>query len=199
MRPLIPTNALYANATVKENRSSRKGNYKDMENIQEALGTAIGMEKSGYDLYIKAAQKTSNKLGKTTLEAIAAKELDHIRAIEEFAENNFGKAIESIHPKNKIDYVRSVMDKLEKSLDENISKDSDLEKAYKVALELEKRSYELYKKLNAESKNSQAKKFFEFLMGEENTHFELLTETLEYLNDPKDWYREQEKWIVDGG
>ncbi len=170
-----------------------------MGDLQEALETALEMEKNGYDLYIKAARKTSNKLGKTTLEAIAAKELDHIRAIEEFAENNFGKAIESVNPKSKIDYVRSVMEKLERSLDENITKDSDLEKAYKVALELEKHSYDFYKNLNKGSKNPQAKKFFEFLMGEENTHYELLSETLEYLNSPKDWFREQEKWIVDGG
>jgi rubrerythrin len=170
-----------------------------MEKIQEALATAIAMEKNGYDLYIKAAQKTSNKLGKTTLEAIAAKELDHIKAIEAFSENNFGKAIENVNPKSKMDYVRSVMGKLEKSLDDNITKDSDLEKAYKVALELEKLSFDFYKKLNKESSNSQAKKFFEFLMGEENTHYELLSETLEYLNSPKDWFREQEKWIVDGG
>jgi rubrerythrin len=170
-----------------------------MEKIQEALGIAIEMEKNGYDLYIKSAQKTSNKLGKTTLEAIAAKELDHIKAIEQFAENNFGKAIESVNPKSKTDYVRSVMDKLGKSLNENITKDSDLEKAYKVAMELEKYSYDFYKKLDNGSTNPQAKKFFEFLMGEENTHYELLSETLEYLNNPKDWYREQEKWIVEGG
>lgn len=169
-----------------------------MENMQEALNTALDMEKTGYDIYMKAAQKTTNKLGKTTLEAIAAKELDHIKAIEEFAEKNIGRAIESINPKSKSDYIRPIMDKLAKSLDENVTKDSDLEKAYKVALELEKRSYDFYKKLNKESKDPQTKKFFEFLMGEENTHYELLTETLEYLNSPKDWYRVSERWIVEG-
>jgi rubrerythrin len=169
-----------------------------MENLQEALNTALDMEKTGYDIYMKAAQKTSNKLGKNTLEAIAAKELDHIKAIEEFAEKNTGRAIEAINPKSKSDYIRPIMDKLAKSLDENVTKDSDLEKAYKVALELEKRSYDFYKKLNEESKDPQAKKFFEFLMGEENTHYELLSETLEYLNNPKDWYRVSERWIVEG-
>jgi rubrerythrin len=169
-----------------------------MENIQEALGTAVEMERSGYDLYIKAAQKTSNKLGRSTLEAIAAKELDHIKAIEEFAAHNIGKAIESIKPKNKKEYIKPIMDKLSKSLDENVSKDSDLEKAYKVAMELEKKTYDFYQKLSKGSKEPQAKKFFEFLMGEENTHYELLSETLEYLNSPKDWYREKERWLVEG-
>jgi len=169
-----------------------------MENMDQALETALKMEKTGYDLYMKAAGKTSNKLGKTTLEAIAVKELDHIKAIEEFSEKNIGKAIESINPKDKKDYVRVVMDKFAKYLDENIIKDSDLEKAYKAAMGLEKSTYAFYEDLFKRSKEPEVKKFFEFLMGEENTHYELLSETLEYLNAPKDWYREKERWVVEG-
>jgi rubrerythrin len=170
-----------------------------MDDMQKALETAIKMEKTGYDLYMKAAQKTSNKLGRSTLEAIAVKELDHIKAIEEFSEKNIGKAIESINPKDKKDYVRVVMDKFAKYLDENITKDSDLEKAYKAAMGLEKSSYNIYKDLFSKSGDPRSKKFFEFLMGEENSHYELLSETLEYLNNPKDWYREKERWVVEGG
>ena len=167
-------------------------------NLQNALETAIKMEKTGYDLYMKAAQKTLNKLGSSTLEAIAVKELDHIKAIEEFAQKNIGKAIESIHPKDKKDYVRVVMDKFAKYLDESITKDSNLEKAYKAAMGLEKSSYNIYKDLFNRSIDPQSKSFFEFLMGEENNHYELLSETLEYLNAPKDWYREKERWVVEG-
>ena len=170
-----------------------------MDDMQKALETAIKMEKTGYDLYMKAAQKTSNKLGRSTLEAIAVKELDHIKAIEEFSEKNIGKAIESINPKDKKDYVRVVMDKFAKYLDENITKDSDLEKAYKAAMGLEKSTYSFYKDFASRSADPQSKKFFEFLMGEENAHYELLSETLEYLNAPKDWYREKERWVVEGG
>jgi len=177
----------------------RRENFKIMENIDKALETALKMEKTGYDLYMKAAQKTDNKLGRATLEAIAAKELDHIKAIEEFSEKNIGKAIESINTKDKKDYVRVVMDKFAKYLDENITKDSDLEKAYKAAMGLEKSTYTFYKDLSIRSADPQSKKFFEFLMGEENNHYELLLETLEYLNSPKDWFREKEKWIVEGG
>jgi rubrerythrin len=187
-----------ASATAKEKRSLRKASFRSMENIGIALETALKMEKTGYDLYMKAAEKTSNKLGKTTLEAIAVKELDHIKAIEEFAGKNIGKAIESIKPKSKIEYIRPVMALLARYLDENITKDSDLEKAYKAAMGLEKNSYAFYKDLSNRSKEPKIKEFFEFLMGEENTHYEILSETLEYLNSPKDWYREKERWIVEG-
>jgi rubrerythrin len=168
-----------------------------MDDLKESLNTALDMEHSGYDLYMKAAKKTSNPLGKSTLEAIAAKELDHIKAIEDFAKKNLDKAITDINPKDKKNYIKPIMEKLEKSLNENVKPDSDLNEAYKAALELEKMSYDLYKSLKQKSSGDKEKKFFDFLMKEENTHYELLNDTLEYLNDPKDWYRENEQWLVE--
>ena len=44
-----------------------------MSDLAKALQAAIAMEQKGYDLYIAAADKTSNKLGKETLKAIAEK------------------------------------------------------------------------------------------------------------------------------
>jgi rubrerythrin len=169
-----------------------------MEQLTQALKTALDMEKKGYELYTKAAKKTSNLLGKSTLEAIAKKEQDHMRAIDEFACQNIKGAISAVNPKSKKDYVKPIMDKLSKQLDKNITSDSDLKEAYKTAMELETNSFKFYKDLRDGSKDAEVKKFFEFLMGEENTHYELLSDTLEYLDDPKDWYREQEKWIVEG-
>ena len=170
-----------------------------MDSLKNALETALDMEHSGYSLYMQAAKSTSNLLGKSTLEAIAAKELDHIKAIETFAKNNLDKAIVAINPKSKKDYIQPIMKKLEKALHEKISPDSDLDQAYRVALELEKNSFEFYKNLKEKSGDVKAKKFFEFLMGEENTHYEILKESLEYLNHPGNWYREQERWVVEGG
>jgi len=168
-----------------------------MQDINEALETALSMEKKGYDIYMEAAKKTVNKLGKFTLEAIAAKELDHIEAIKNYGKS-INKAIEIINPKDKNDYIRPIMERLKKELDLTVKADSDLENAYKVALGLEKTSYDFYKKQAAETEDPLTRKFFEFLMGEENTHYELLSETLEYLNKTGDWYREQERWIIEG-
>jgi len=157
------------------------------------------MEKTGYDLYMKAAKATKNILGKSIFEAIAKKELDHIKAIEAFSARNILKATEDINPKEKIEYVRSIMSCLAKELQKDVVQDTDLAKAYKAAMGLEKNSYNLYKGLMESSDDAQTKKFFSFLMGEENTHYELLQETLEYLDEPANWYREQERWNVEGG
>lgn len=168
-----------------------------MDDLKGSLATALKMEQSGYDIYMKAAKKTSNTLGKSTLEAIAAKELDHIKAIKDFAKKNLDKAIADINPADKKGYIKPIMEKLEKSLDENVKPDSDLNEAYKAALELEKRSYDLYKSLKQKSSGDKEKRFFDFLMKEENMHYELLNETLEYLDNPGNWYREKEQWLVE--
>ena len=169
-----------------------------MDEMSHALQTAVTLEKNGYNLYMLAAKKTKNPLGKSTLEAIAKKELDHIKAIQEFAKNKTNSAIKMIGPKSKKDLIKPIMAKLKKELDKKITKESDLENAYKIAIGLEKSTYAFYMELMALSKEPKAKDFFGFLMNEEKTHYELLSETLQYLNKPGDWYREQEKWIEEG-
>jgi|WetSurMetagenome_2_1015567.scaffolds.fasta_scaffold909641_1 rubrerythrin len=169
-----------------------------MNDIIKALKTALSMEKTGYDLYIKASNNTKNTLGKSTFEAIAKKELDHIKGIEEFASHNFDVALAAVENQTKKDYCLPIMKELESELNKKVMKDADLENAYKAAMKLEKDSYSFYKNLNERSDDHKAKEFFEFLMKEENTHYELLEETMEYLNKPGNWYRETERWIVEG-
>ncbi len=175
-----------------------------MLDLAKAAKNAIQLEKKGYDIYRNGAAKTSNVLGKYTLEMIAKKELDHIKAIEEFMEGIAGhpaaldKATSDINPKEKIDYVKPIMDKLAGQLKTKVSPDPDLRAVYETALSLETDSFNLYKKLSSDAGEPKVKKFFEFLMGEENLHYELLQDTLKYLDDPAEWFKEQERWIVEG-
>ncbi len=173
-----------------------------MKDISEALSLAISLEKKGYDVYMSAAEKTANRLGRETFKAIAAKEIDHINAIEVFIRAASGtgtiaKAIEALNVQTKEDYLKSIFEKLKGSIESSVKPDSDLEKAYEVAMGLERDSYDLYRRLAAEAETAEVKKFFEFLMGEENNHYEILQDTMQYLNKPKDWYREQERWLVE--
>ncbi len=74
-----------------------------------------------------------------------------------------------------------------------------LSEVYRIAMDLERESYLFYKQLAEEAAVPTVKAFFRYLMDQENTHFELFQETLEYLDRPGDWFREQERWIVEGG
>jgi rubrerythrin len=174
-----------------------------MKSTLEAMKIALDMEKKGYQAYIYAARKTLNKLGRSTLEAIAAQELEHIKAIEGYCQRpetdpEATRLIGQIRHSEKKDYVREIIEKLGQHLNEKVAGDGDLAEAYKTAMELERESYVFYKNLAQEAVVPTVKAFFQFLMEQENTHFELFQETLEYLDHPGDWFREQERWIVEG-
>jgi rubrerythrin len=172
--------------------------------VLEAMKIALDVEKKGYRLYMEAAAKTKNKLGRATLEAIAAKEIDHIKNIENYCQQSeealekTRKNVREIKHRDKIDYVRSILEKIGAQLEEKIKADADLVETYRVAMELERESYNFYQKLKEEADEAGVKEFLEFLMKEENNHYEILQETLEYLDHPGDWFREQERWIVEG-
>jgi len=177
-----------------------------MANVIEAMKIALEMERKGYQLYTEAAAKTNNKLGKATLEAIAAKEIDHIKNIEAYCQKpaegvlTIRTNLREISHREKIDYIRDIIDKTGAQLEELIKADSNLLEIYKLAMDLERESYDFYQKLKEETdeKATDLKDFLGFLMKEENNHYEILQETLQYLDHPGDWFREQERWIVEG-
>ena len=165
---------------------------------------ALEMEKKGYQAYMDAAHKAANRLGRSTLEAIAAQELEHIKVIEGFcqrpeADPEAAKMIGLIKHRDKKDYIRAIVAKVGQELgakDDNAAE--GLSEVYRIAMDLERESYLFYKQLAEEAVVPTVKAFFKYMMGQENTHFELFQETLEYLDRPGDWYREQERWIVEG-
>jgi rubrerythrin len=174
-----------------------------MNNTLEAMKIALDMEKNGYKAYMDAAHKTSNKLGRSTLEAIAAQELEHIKVIEGYCQRpevdpEAANLIGQIKQRDKKDYVRAIIEKIGQQLNEKSNSETGLSDAYKIAMDLERESYLFYKNLAQEAAVPTVKAFFKFLMDQENVHFELFQETLEYLDRPGDWFREQERWIVEG-
>ncbi|MBN3033682.1 MAG: ferritin family protein [Candidatus Saganbacteria bacterium] len=174
-----------------------------MTAMLEAMKIALDMEKKGYQVYLDAARKITNELGRATLEAIAAKELEHIQAIESYCRRPddpaASKLLGAIKHSEKRDYIRQITERVGRELEKKSEADLGLTDAYRAALELERESYLFYQKLAQAADRPELKAFFEFLMGQENIHYELFQETLEYLDRPGDWFREQERWIVEGG
>ena len=175
-----------------------------MKNTLEAMKIALDMEKSGYKIYMDAAQKTLNKLGKSTLEAIAAQELEHIKVIEGYcqrpdADPEAAKMIGQIKHSDKRDYIKQIIGKVGQKLEGKVKADVELSDAYKTAMDLERESYAFYKNLSEEAAVPTVKAFFKYMMEQENAHYALFQETLEYLDHPGDWFKEQERWIVEGG
>jgi len=177
-----------------------------MSTILEDIKFSIELEEKGYNFYKATAEKAKNPLAKSTLSGLAQRELLHKEKITDFYKSLTGeKALkdgwlkEVEVPPSRKDLLAPILKKLKDSLSaKDLSTEADINEAYKIAEGLEKDSFILYTKIATETKDETAKKFFKSLAEEENEHFEILEETLEYLNRPGDWFKEKERWIVEG-
>lgn len=172
---------------------------KDLATAAEA---AIGMEEEGYSIYMKAAERSKNVLGTSTLKAIAEKELLHKKAIEDFYSGLTGTKA------NRISFAggqlwssklkSEIMIGIKDSLNKLSGSDEDLLKTYEISMEMEKKGYDFYNNIALSTDNEEAKKLFSFLAKEENSHFEILQDTHLYLSNPAEWFHKEERWLVEG-
>ncbi|MFA6432123.1 MAG: ferritin family protein [Candidatus Margulisiibacteriota bacterium] len=166
---------------------------------------AIELEKKGYELYSQTSAKTTNPLAKNVFSSLADRELIHLEKIKEFYKSLSGEATlksdwlkgTSI-PMAKNELLKTITEKLKQSLSKEFTTQSDINEAYLVAEGLERDSYTFYEKISKESTDELVKKFYMALAQEEREHYDILDETQLYLNDPQEWFRRQEKWIVEG-
>jgi len=166
---------------------------------------AIELEKKGYDFYTETAKKTSNPLASSTLKSLAVREMEHLNRVKEFYQDIAGekklksdwlKGVEI--PPKKEEILKPILQKLKSALDKKFETDKEINDAYMIAEGLERDSFNLYDKISKESDNEIAKKFYAALAQEEREHYAILEETLQYLNNPGDWFKKEERWIVEG-
>ena len=166
---------------------------------------SIELEKKGYKFYTETAAKTKNPLAASTLSSLAARERIHIERIMEFYQNLTGEKIlksdwlKTVEfPPTRADLLKPILEKLEKNLQQKFETQKDIVDAYHIAEGLEVDSYTLYEKIAKETSDATAKSFYSALALEERGHYAILDETLQYLDNPGEWYRLKERWIVEG-
>jgi rubrerythrin len=101
-------------------------------------------------------------------------------------------------PPHKDIKKRLIFGRRERELMRDISADADELKAYEIAMEMENAGYDFYKKMLASAEDEDVKELYRFLISEEETHFELVSSTHQYLKDPAAWFAKEEKPIVEG-
>jgi rubrerythrin len=175
-----------------------------MENEQaktiEVLQLAVRMEIDGKEFYLTASQKSSNKLGKDLFQQLANEEDVHRKRFEQIYESlKRGQGWPDVEPPSeKGRKLKSLFREATKALGSEVKvPESELE-SIKVALDMEKKSYDLYHSRSEESTLPVEKRFYEALAGEERGHHLALTDSLQYLSNPAGWFTEREHWSLDG-
>lgn len=164
--------------------------------LSDALKIAIEFEKKGHDIYSAASKKSKNAVTKKTFEYLAKQESYHIKNITSYMKTeNIPKKVDGDNVKETQDFFNTTIKDFEKKAQIFSSDEIHL---YESAMELEQASYEFYKAQKEKSESKEAKKFFEFLVTQENAHFALLQKTLDFLKDPENYFSKDEAWMFEG-
>lgn len=139
---------------------------------------AIQMEVDGEKFYRELALENKDNDLKQVFTSLAEDEKNHAKIIKE-------KQIGTSSSIEEGD-VASVENVFTDATDV-VSEDYPIEQlhAYRKALEMEKKSINLYKKLLAEAPEN--KEIFEFLIEQEEDHYNIIEEIIEMLMRPQEW------------
>lgn len=165
----------------------------------EPVKVALNMEKDGLKFYLESVEKVSNELIKDLLTSLAKDEEEHYNSFktiyDSFKENNnWPEEVKITANKNS----KTIFEEYAAKNKEEVKDAKDEMDIVKMALEIEKKSYNFYKKLTEKIEENNVKMFFEKLADVENEHYKLLDDTYQYLNNPADFFIKEEKPIFEG-
>ena len=149
-----------------------------------ALKKALKLEQEGESFYREAADRTVDPKGKAMYASLAGDEVLHARIIQRemdaLAEGKGWQATESAE--GEVDLESPLFPQGKVAFEDAVRSDaSDLD-ALLFELKIENDSYSIYLEQAKAATDAKAKQFYEFLVGAERTHFNLLMTNYESLS-----------------
>jgi len=173
------------------------------ETMEEIVKFALQLEQDGLKMYNKFAEKSSDPFGKKTFEGLAEDETEHLKLLQSLYGKSGVKEVKDIVARSKEQPVRQRFKTIFEMAGEEAKKRTEADpgdvEAMKIALDFEKRGYNLYKEAGEKAKGEAEKAAFQHLTLMEKHHYEFLEETYEYLNNSANWFMKNEGWMFDGG
>lgn len=173
---------------------------KGSEEMLKWLRVALDYEDEGLRFYTKAAGEASNALSRRLFRTLAGQEIEHAKRIEEiYALIEQGRRLPAPEKLKKVGgYVeleKDIKDFFKTTDKESLRRDLGNVDAMKVALEIEKKSYDLYAELIKDARNASEKEFLTALKNEEQNHMDALDNVYYYLTDPEMWFASDESRV----
>ena len=160
-----------------------------------ALKQAQLREQEAYERYQRALDEAKIEGTRNVLALLVADEKRHYQIVTSFI-NDAEKGIEPSEvdmteqpsAKERLDQAFSHSGEIKERLDaENASTIELLEKAK----EAEKESFDLYSKLAGETENNETVSVYRYLAREENRHYVMVDNLLDFVGDPGNWLYEE--------
>ncbi len=173
------------------------------EKIQDIVKFALQLEQDGLKMYREFAGQSKDPFGKKTFEGLAEDEQEHLELLQRVYDKCGVKEVEEIVERSKYEPIRqrfkTIFQEAGEEARQRTSADPTDTNAMKVALDFEKRGYNLYSEAEKKAKGDMERTAFKHLALMEKYHFDLLQETLEYLDDTGNWHMKNEHWMFEGG
>ena len=94
--------------------------------------------------------------------------------------------------------IKTVFETLKDKMQDKIKATSDELDAFRIAMQMEQEGIEFYKKAGSEAKSEKERSLFERLANEEQQHFDIFSNTYNFLTDTGNWFMWEEHTIVEG-
>jgi rubrerythrin len=173
-------------------RQEKAGMPTSKEDIVQA---ALQLERDGRNFYLKSAGKAATDIAREWFESFAKDELRHMEWIEQLSatQGTAGAAKKELY-KRLSGIFANAPETVRKAAMES---EQDLE-AIQLAIGMEERSVAAYVKWAGEAETEDMRRTCNVLADYERYHRELLENTTQYIDDPAEWFRQQERWFVEG-
>ncbi len=163
--------------------------------LNEALQKARKLEMDGIEFYTRAGRECSAASGTRMFESFAADERRHLKIVSDVAE---GLGVDVSGQPTPRESIRTIFSEAAEKMDDYVESTADERDAVRVALGMETESYELYKDAAARASDQTTRKLMERLALEENQHYEMLNNTLEYMEANEKWWLWREGGLLTG-
>ena len=148
---------------------------------------AIKMEFDGEKYYKEQAELNKDNALSSIFQFLAKDEEHHAKTLQ----NKMNELAYELKDNETLIKYRNVFSGIE-DLKREMKKNAIQLDSYKMAVEMEKRSIDLYERLLSEATDNKSKELFEFLVEQEEHHLEILEELVILISRPEEWVESAE-------
>jgi rubrerythrin len=153
----------------------------DKSELEKVLKESLDLEQKGYKWYTEGSEKITNSLGRRMLKRLADDELMHIKRIKEIYEYLTKDDLSQIQVASpNLAVFDEIFDRMKSQVDDAV----DDEEIINVALELESHARFYYEEAAEKATEKVVKDFYTMLAKEEQSHYDLLVKTNQYMANP---------------
>lgn len=157
--------------------------------LENVLKESLALEQKGYKWYSEGAEKITNSLGRRMLKRLADDELIHIQRIKEIYEKLSSNDLSDVKiSAPNLAIFDEIFDRMKEQVDDAVNELTEVgvddEEIINVALELESHARFYYEEAAEKATDKVVKEFYSMLAKEEQSHYDLLVKTNQYMANP---------------